>query len=242
MLKLLKSSLLLSVFLLPLSSLAQYDEGKQYRVLDNPINTVTGDKVEVREVFWYGCPHCFSLEDDIYLWKQSMPAEAEFIKMPAPLSGNWTLHARMFYTLESLGKIDELHEKMFDAFHLDHKLHNESDFLDFAEANGLDRDLVEETMDSFGVETLLGNAKQILSQAQLSGVPAFIIAGKYVTSPSMAGGEKAVFGVVDYLVAKESKGMSVSSSATEQPAVSSPSIALPSISPTVAKFMAQMKS
>ncbi|KAA3632917.1 MAG: thiol:disulfide interchange protein DsbA/DsbL, partial [Proteobacteria bacterium] len=77
-----------------------FEEGIHYRVLDERQTTQTGDRIEVRELFWYHCPHCYSLERPLREWVETMPESAEFISMPAILGDSWEFHARVYYTLE----------------------------------------------------------------------------------------------------------------------------------------------
>lgn len=177
-------------------------EGKDYTVIANPINTTSGDKIEVREFFWYGCGHCYSFEPDLIRWQNNMPADANYIPTPAPLGG-WEIHARLYYALAALNKIDETHAKIFDAIHKDgNRLSNEASITDFLNANGIDAELVIATMDSFAVSSQITNAYNAFKDAQLNGVPSIVVNGKYVTSPSQAGSNARTIDVINALVKK----------------------------------------
>lgn len=190
---------------LPLTACAQemYEEGKQYTVLSTAQPVETGDKVEVRELFWYGCPHCFKLEDSLDAWVANMPADAEFVRMPAIFSQVWEQHAKIYYTFEAMGNLDEMHKKVFDAIHIDKKkLAKDDEIIEFAVEQGLDKATVEETMESFTVSSKVSAAKTNISKYQVTGVPAIIVGGKYLTDVTAAGGEKNMFEVIEFLINK----------------------------------------
>ena len=80
-----------------------YQEGKEYLVLSNPQPTSSADKIEVVELFWYGCPHCYRLEPLLQEWLDSKPDDVEFVRMPAVLGPSWELYGKAYYTAELLG-------------------------------------------------------------------------------------------------------------------------------------------
>ena len=99
---------------------AQFREGQHYRVLTpaQPTSVAPG-KVEVVEIFWYGCPHCYSLEPHLQRWLTvDMPEAAEFVKLPASLNPSWQPHARLFYAAKALGVLDEAHDAVFREMHV----------------------------------------------------------------------------------------------------------------------------
>ncbi|MCZ7599843.1 MAG: thiol:disulfide interchange protein DsbA/DsbL [Gammaproteobacteria bacterium] len=98
-------------------SAAEFEEGVHYRELAEQQTTQTGDKVEVRELFWYQCPHCYNLEKPLRDWIATMPDNAAFVEQPAVLTGSWEFHARVYYTLQALGVLDQFHGPLFDAIH-----------------------------------------------------------------------------------------------------------------------------
>ncbi|VAW62663.1 Periplasmic thiol:disulfide interchange protein DsbA, partial [hydrothermal vent metagenome] len=94
-----QTRLLWVLLLLPLLSQARdYDEGIEYTQLEKAISTQTGDKIEVLEFFWYGCPHCFAFEPELKRWKKTLPANVQFIRVPAPINPSWMVHTKAFYT------------------------------------------------------------------------------------------------------------------------------------------------
>ncbi len=111
---------------------ANFVANEDYVVLDKPVKTVTGNKVEVRELFWYYCPHCFNIEPLVEGWLKTLPDSAKFVRQPAVFSDRWKNGAIFYYVLEQLGEVDRLHGALFDAIHL-HKTPflDQEDFVDW---------------------------------------------------------------------------------------------------------------
>ena len=166
-------------------------------------------KVEVREFFWYGCPHCYALEPRIDAWLERKPANVEFVRTPAT-GGRWLVHAQAYYAFEALEATERLHGAMFRAIHeQNRRLDSLPALADFAAEQGVDPDRFREAFNSFGVRTQLERAKQINAAFQITSVPMFAVDGKYVTSVAMTRGEQRLFQVLEELVqraAKESPG------------------------------------
>jgi len=200
-------NLLAILFLIPtLSSAKNYDEGIEYKKLDQAVNTQTGSKIEVLEFFWYGCPHCFSFEPTLKKWKKALPANVEFIRMPAPLNPRWMVHTKAYYTLQTMGENDRHHEAIFQAMHVQKKrLLTKEAIADFLATRGVDKKAFLANFDSFAVEMRARQALQIGEQYKLSGVPMLTVNGKYTISAADAGGFEGMTKVADYLINKETK-------------------------------------
>lgn len=199
--------LLVSLFLAAqppvVGALERYIEGIHYLEVPEPQPVETGRKIEVREVFWYGCPHCYTLEPTIKSWLKTKPANAEFVRVPGILRAEWEPHARAFYTFQALGALDKLHEPFFRAIHQKRQALNDvQSIADFAAAHGIDKSRFRQVYNSFGVNTKVNKAKQAGERYRLNAVPTLIVDGTYSTSPTMAGGNKAVMDVVNFLVEK----------------------------------------
>ena len=198
--------LVLAALLLQKNASAQnpvYEEGVQYEVLSKPQPVSTGDKIEVRELFWYGCPHCFEFEPHIQRWQQNMPENAEYVPMPALFNKSWEFHARAYYTFEALGMVDKLHVPFFEALHKDRKtIESVDELIEFTNQFDVDPELVKETYNSFAVETKMRQSKASLPGYQVTGVPAIIVDGKYRTSGAQAGDYEELLNVIDFLVDK----------------------------------------
>ena len=200
-------TLIALIIYLPFSSAyaqERFEAGKHYTIIGETQPVVTGDKIEVRELFWYGCPHCFKIEDALEAWvANGMPEDAEFVRMPAIFSQVWEQHAKLYYTLEAMGNLDVMHRKVFDAIHIEEKqLIKEDDMIDFAQDQGLDKAAFEETLESFTVNSKVNAAKANIAKYQVTGVPAIVVAGKYLTDVTSAGSEQNMFAVIDFLINK----------------------------------------
>ena len=179
------------------------DEGIDYTRLPVAQPTETGDKVEVLEVFWYGCPHCWHLEPTMNSWIATMPEGAAFRRMPAT-GPRWDPHARAYYAAEALGKLDALHEPLFKAMEVDkRRIFTEDDLVKFAQEVGIDPKEFRAAYESFAVETKLAKAKEMQARYGIDGVPAVIVNGKYRTSPSQTGGTDRFVETLNALVAQE---------------------------------------
>lgn len=180
-----------------------FDEGIDYTRLVQPQPTETGDKVEVLEVFWYGCPHCWHLEPALEAWLESLPEGAAFRRMPAT-GGRWDAHARAFYAAQAMGKLDGFHKALFRAIHEEKReLKTEDDLVALAVEAGLDEAEFRADYRSFLVETQLRKAKEMATRYGIDSVPTIIVNGKYRTGPSQAGGQGRMFQVLDELLAQE---------------------------------------
>ncbi|WP_455376572.1 thiol:disulfide interchange protein DsbA/DsbL [Kaarinaea lacus] len=169
--------------------------------------TSTGKKVEVVEMFWYGCPHCNALEPYVNRWLKKIPANAEFVRMPAIFRPQWEQHARAYYTAEILGVLDKIHSAMFEAIHgQKRKVNTDEEIKKFFMEHGVSDKDFSRVFRSFAVEAKIRRAKDMSQRYGIRGVPALIVNGKYRTSAQQAGGNAKIFRVVNFLVEKESQG------------------------------------
>lgn len=177
-----------------------------YERLTPPQPTEGNGKIEVIEFFWYGCPHCFRLEPSLNAWLKNKPADVVFKRIHALPSGAWAAHAKIFYTLESMGLVDQLHDKVFDAIHKDNKNLALERFLDpWLAANGVDPAKYHEVEKSFSVDAKMKRAMQLTAAYKVDGVPRIFIDGKYWVGPESAGGEDRIMAAVDQVIAMERK-------------------------------------
>lgn len=194
------------ILALPVSQAAEavkWKEGVHYNEIPFPLTVETGKNIEVREYFWYGCPHCFNLEPTINSWRKQKPKGTEFVRSPAILGPSWQLHAVAYFSYEALGIVDKMHQPTFDAIHK-HKraLVSVDDLADLAAEHGVDRAKFIKATRSFGVRVKLQHQKQMDSDAGIRSVPAIVVDGKYRTGADLAGGEDNLFKLIDYLVQK----------------------------------------
>ena len=197
-------ALLLPMFFSITACAEAYTQGQDYVELSNPQPTSSGDRIEVVELFWYGCPHCYHLDPFLEEWTENKPDDVEFVRMPAVLGKRWGLLAKAYYTAELLGVIDKIHLALFKAIHEDkNKINDEAALRDFFVGQGVSAEDFNNTFNSFAVNVKVNNAKQMTRRYALTGVPTIIVNGKYSTSPGMARGNKGVIKVINYLVGKE---------------------------------------
>ncbi|MDH5765830.1 MAG: thiol:disulfide interchange protein DsbA/DsbL [Gammaproteobacteria bacterium] len=183
-----------------------YDAGIDYQRLSSDLATESGEKVEVLEFFWYGCPHCYQFEPVLSKWIKSKPANVNFIRIPAPLNPNWMVHTKTYYALELMGKGESFHEAIFNAMHEKKmKLSTPTAIADFLADKGVDKKAFEESFNSFAVEMRARKAMQLSRDYKLNGVPLLAVNGKYTVSAQQAGGYQQMIEITSHLVAKESK-------------------------------------
>ncbi|MCC8995776.1 MAG: thiol:disulfide interchange protein DsbA/DsbL [Nitrosomonas sp.] len=180
--------LLFSFSLLSITNVhADLVEGKNYTVLKSPQPTRDESKIEVLEFFWYGCPHCDSLHPHVKAWAKTIPADVDFRYVPAIFRPNWTMGAKVFYTIEAMGLLDSLHDKIYQATHREKiDLNDEAVLFGWIEKQGIDRKKFEDTFRSFSVQNQVAKSTQMSRQYQLTGVPALVVNGKYLTSAGMS--------------------------------------------------------
>ena len=188
----------------PYASQTIAQSGPGYQVIDPPLNKRVSDKVEVTEIFWFGCPHCFRFEPAINEWKANLPDYVEFQREAPPLNNSWEPHSRAFYAAELMGVTDQFFDPMFNAIHVAKRpLRSPKQIVKFVDELGIDSEKFSKTMDSFATNTRMNQAMQMAAGAGLSGVPSIIVNGKYLTGGSLAGSNENVIRVIDGLVAKE---------------------------------------
>ena len=172
-----------------------------FQQLNPPQPTQSGAKVEVIEFFWYGCPHCYTLEPSVQSWAKKAPADVVFKRVPAIPSDSWADHARLFYTLEAMGKLEEYHQKVFDAIHKSNvNLANKKIRDEWLQKNGIDPAKYAEMEKSFSVSTKMNRAKQMTYNYKVDSVPRVAVNGKYAVTMEGAGSVDRVFQIVDQLI------------------------------------------
>lgn len=193
-----------------------WQEGVNYtRVVPAQPTSVPAGQVEVLEFFWYGCPHCYAIDPLVESWKKTKPAFITFARVPVMWSEGHRSTARLHYTLESLGKLDQLHGEVFKEIHVNNDYLIGSDPNDTAAAEklqtafvqkfGISEDAFKKAYHSFAVETALQRADQMVQRYRIEGVPTFIVNGKYVADVRSAGSPEKLLALVDDLAAQEHK-------------------------------------
>ena len=187
---------------------ARFQLGKHYNRLSPTQPTSSPpDKVEVAEIFWYGCPHCFAIDPAVKGWVASKPEYVSFVRVPVVWSDVAKLHARAFYTAESLGKIGAMHDAIFREIHEKHDLLDTEDKLRaFFGTFGVDAATFTDTFGSVGVRTKLQRADELDRRYRVASVPTIVINGKYTTDVDSAGGPEQLFALIGELAASEHSG------------------------------------
>ncbi|WP_281646585.1 thiol:disulfide interchange protein DsbA/DsbL [Parendozoicomonas sp. Alg238-R29] len=196
------------LFISPLAAMAAepYQEGVHYFRLDTPVPTQTKDKVEIAEAFWYGCPHCFTLEPTIEAWKKTLPEYTSFRKVPAQFSPVWKNHAQLYFTVDALKLGTAAHEDVFAAIHKQgRKLDTQEEMVQLLSKYGVSEADFKKAFKSFGVRNQMRQADAVVRGSRLTGVPALIVNGKYRLSAQSAGSNTEMLKVAEYLMEKESK-------------------------------------
>lgn len=166
--------------------------------------TQTGNKIEVVEVFWYGCPHCYSFEPFLEEWLKTKPEDVQLVRLPGVLNQGWIPHAKAYYTAEKLGMLDKTHRSLFDTIHKAKKqVFTDEQIRDFFVSHGISAEEFTRTYNSKEVEAKIRQAYFLARDYKLTGVPSLVINGKYVTSPSHAGSTEEAINVVNALIEKE---------------------------------------
>lgn len=180
------------------------EAGKQYVELSSAVPVAVPGKIEVVELFWYGCPHCYAFEPTINPWAEKLPADVNFVRIPAMFGGPWDAHGQMFLTLEAMGVEGKVHAAVFNAIQKEHKkLTDKNEMAEFLATQGVDKDKFLATFDSFAIKGKITKARELAKQYQISGVPSMVVNGKYRFDLGSAGGPEGVLNVADQLIAKE---------------------------------------
>jgi thiol:disulfide interchange protein DsbA len=179
-------------------------EGQHYTRLKNVQPGDSGKKIEVIMFFSYGCPHCRNLDPELVAWKKTLPADAEFKRVPVDFGREqWRNLGKAYYTLEVLEVEEKLTPELFAALH-DKKapLHEPKAFLDWVAGKGVDRKKAEETFNSFGVTSKMNRALALAKNYAVQSVPVVFVDGKFQVSSDMVGTHANMPGAINQLIAK----------------------------------------
>jgi thiol:disulfide interchange protein DsbA len=200
------------------ASPASPQSGVDYRVLDKEQQTDSGKKVEVTEFFWYACPHCNAFEPALEAWVKKQGDRIVFKRVPVMFRDDFVPLQKLYYTLEAMGKLDELHKKVFDAIHKGRRLPpapTDAAIADWVAQQGVDKQKFLDVYNSFTTQSKARRAVQLQTAYQVDGVPLIAVDGHYETSPSIVGEgmkgapesalQNSTLQVMDWLVAKAAK-------------------------------------
>lgn len=188
--------------LLPFTVWAEFEAGEHYTRYQRPFPVETGDKIEVREIFWYGCPHCYTLEPKLQAWKKNAkPDNAELVQMPGIFRDSWIPFARAFYAFSSMGILDTMHDALMVEIHQNKRqLNSREQLAELVAERGYDKKAFLNAYNSFSVETLTRQAAIMTKRYGITGVPAIVVDGRFVTDVSKAGGYDQLFKLINHLV------------------------------------------
>jgi thiol:disulfide interchange protein DsbA len=191
-------------------------EGTDYRRLEKPQQTEAEKKIEVTEFFWYACPHCFAFDPSLTEWVKKQGDNIVFKRIPIAFRESFVPQQKLYYALEAMGKLDEMHSKVFNAIHTGRqRIDTDAAIADFVASQGIDKAKFLDVYNSFSVQTKVRRALQLQQAYGVDGVPMVAIDGRYVTAPSMVGEKMrgqpeaamhaATLDVMSFLVAKAAK-------------------------------------
>ncbi len=206
------------IFLLSLSqsafAIGMWEEGRHYKELPLPVKTNNPSKIEVVEVFWYGCPHCYDFAvKHLPAWEKNLPEDVDFVLMPATFN-NWKTHAKAYFAADALGVVDKLHMPLFEAINPKPKSVNSVDsFKKVFVENGVSAEDYDAVFEASGfrkiskVDEALKKAEEKTRAYRLTGVPGLIVNGKYSIGVSEAGGFENMLKIANFLISKERQKM-----------------------------------
>jgi thiol:disulfide interchange protein DsbA len=198
------SALILSIFIPLTAAAADYSDGNGYTTIKTPVRTADPSKGEGIEIFWYGCPHCYSLEPITLAWEKNAPSDVDFKFMPAVFGRNWLAHAKAFYVADLLGIEDKVRADIFNTIHVERRNLNSEDALaSFFAKYDVSEDEFRKLYNSFAVNSRLSQADSKIRAYGARGVPGLIVNGKYLVSAQTANGNENIYKVVDFLIEKE---------------------------------------
>lgn len=206
--KLFKLALLMLVPFFAVSGVnaAQLQEGTTHLAIVPPQPTSTEEgKIEVVEIFSYGCSHCHRFESMLERWLKNKPDNVEFVRLPAIFNGTLALYARAFYTAEALGVLDQIHLPFFEAIHLQkRRMNSEEEIAQLFVENGVEREKFEKAFRSFAVEAKVRRAAELGKRYGVRATPSMVVNGKYITDPGKTNGFRGMIETVNALVEQES--------------------------------------
>lgn len=195
------SALSLPVATPALAQARQFKEGKDYRKLDKPLTPdAPAGKIDVIEFFWYACPHCNAFEPTLEAWIKAAPKDLAIRRVPVAFNASFVPLQKLYFTLEGMGKVADLHAKVFRAIHVEKvKLAKDEEIMAWIATQGVDMAKFKEIYGSFTVSNQVRRASQLQDSYGVEGVPSMGVAGRYYTDGTMAGNMPTVLQVVEFL-------------------------------------------
>lgn len=209
-----RRTLVIALGLAPFGALAQprrLAAGVDYTEIKPGQPVEAKGKIEVIEFFWYGCPHCYTLEPLLEKWIPTLPADVQFRRLPAVLNQGWGNEAAVFYAFEALGVLERLHRPFFDAIHRDRiSTRDPSALAEWLGKQGVDAKKFDEALKSFGVQSKVRRALQLTLAYRIDGTPALAVHGRYTVSAEQGRTQAGMLAVAEQLIGAARKGGLVS--------------------------------
>lgn len=183
----------------------EFKEGDQYKEVRDRQPVPDKKRVQVEEIFWYGCQHCYHFDPIIEAWKKTKAGDVDFVRIPNSLgSPAGVVHQKAFYTAEALGIGDKIHAPLFAGIHEKHlPLYTQDAIrLFFNQQTGVMPDVFDATFTGFAVDSRVRRADGLMKAYGIASVPAIVVGGKYTTNATMAGNFENMIKVTDFLVDK----------------------------------------
>ena len=178
---------------------AEYELGKDYQLIDNPLPVRQDGMVEVSEIFWYGCNHCYSFESTINNWDANKPDYVKFSKMPVTWSQIHQLHASLYHTIEALKLGKGAHTAVFTTIHKENNfLGSQRSVIKFLSKLGVDEEKSKQYLNSFAVKQKVSRGMQVSKQLKITSVPMIIVDGKYMIVSKQS--RQEMLDVLDHVV------------------------------------------
>ena len=179
----------------------QFVAGKHYLEVSPQQPTRDPKQVEVLEFFAYSCSHCSAFESALEAWLKKLPRDILFRRIPVAFREDLIIHQQLYFALEALGLVEQLHGKVFQTIHGNRqRLATLSEIAAFAAKNGADGKRLVETMSSFGVAGKVKQATALAGGYKIEGTPSLGVDGRWLTSGAQAGSNARSLSVADHLI------------------------------------------
>lgn len=185
---------------------SDYQAGTHYVVLEKPIKASNTELVVVNEFFGYTCPHCNDFEPQLHQWASKQTDRVSFMPIPVVFGRSWEPYAKAYFVALNLGVLEQTHQAMYDAVHIDERrMTNRQALASFFAEHGVSQTDFDSAYDSFDLQNKLRQANRLAAQAEITGVPSMLVNGKYMVNATLAGSKEGMLAVVDYLVGLETQ-------------------------------------
>lgn len=197
----------MAVWMVPAAAQDRPVEGRSYLVLQSRQTTRDARQVEVLEFFAYSCGHCNVFEPMIDAWQKKLPRDVLFRRIPVAFRDDLVIHQKLYFAIEAMGLVEQLHPKVFAAIHAERKKLDTPDLIGaFVAANGVDRAQFLQVFNSFGIAAKAKQASALASGYAIEGTPSIGVNGRWLTSGSLAGSNPQSLAVAEYLIGLARKG------------------------------------